>query len=332
MPLGFVYEITPRCNLDCGFCYNVWKESGELPGELGYQKISELFEKVLPEAGPQWLTFAGGEPLLHPDLARSVRFAKTRFPHIRLGIATNGALLEEDICKELVEAGIEHFEISLFAFARETYRRMAGASALEAVHRAITYVKKEFAALTVATVLTAQNEGELEAVMETAFALGADRLALNRFVPTGRGKANRQIFRMSTDQLDRALRLADMKSAELGLPVTIAVPVEGCMLAHEEYPCLNFSACGCGQAKWAIDPVGRLRICEQSAYILGDLFNDRFSDLAACKSVQVFRQTGRSELCPDCRHYGRCGGGCRFAGNSVNVHRSPWSVHRQERE
>ncbi|MFH1148264.1 MAG: radical SAM protein [Pseudomonadota bacterium] len=311
--VGFVYEITPRCNLNCGFCYNVWKESGELPGELGYHRISELLEKVLPEAGPQWLTFAGGEPLLHPDLVRSVRFAKTRFPHIRLGIATNGALLEGDICRELVEAGIEHFEISLFASDKETYRRMAGASALASVHRAITYVKREGAALTVATVLTAQNMGELEAVMETAFALGADRLALNRFVPTGKGKGNRQTFHISTSELDRALRLADGKSAKLGLPVTIAVPVEDCVLAHKEYPCLNFSACACGQVKWAIDPLGRMRICEQSAHVLGDLFHQRFSDLAACKSVQFFRQAGRSEFCPECRHYGHCGGGCRFA-------------------
>ncbi|MCD4825194.1 MAG: radical SAM protein [Phycisphaerae bacterium] len=313
MPFGFVYEITPRCNLDCGFCYNVWKQPGQAIGELDSDVACEMLQRVLGNSDAQWLTFTGGEPLLYPDLDGVVAFVRERFPHIRLGLATNATLLTAERLTRLVEAGVEYVEISLFVSDNAGYRRITGRDVFDSVRQAIALVKSFNLSLTVATLLSRETGHDLETIIDIAFALGADILALNRFVPTGEGKKNQQTFLPSTGELDSLLRRADAKSVELGFEIAVTLPVEDCVLPHSRYRHLHFGRCVCGELKWVIGPLGRLRTCEQNTDILGSLLEEDFSTLANLPAVHEFRQKHAKPNCPDCTKFQNCGGGCRFA-------------------
>ncbi|MCK4601332.1 MAG: radical SAM protein [Phycisphaerae bacterium] len=310
MPLGFVYEITPRCNLNCGFCYNVWPRD---IGELDAEAACGMLQRVLGSCEAEWLTFTGGEPLLYDDLDSVVAFVQERFPHIRLGLATNATLLSHERLSRLIEAGIQYIEISLFASDNASYRDITGVDVFDSVREAIAQVKLHNLPLTVANLLSRPTGPHLETTIEIAFALGADILALNRFVPTGRGKQNERTFSLSTDELDDLLTLADKKSAKLGFKIAVTLPVENCILPHERYPHLHFGRCLCGESKWAIDPLGRLRTCEQNAEILGSLLDENFASIARNLAVREFRRNNAQSHCPQCDHFEHCGGGCRFA-------------------
>jgi radical SAM protein with 4Fe4S-binding SPASM domain len=145
--------------------------------------------------------------------------------------------------------------------------------------------------------------------------MGADAVALNRFVPTGRGRINQNDLYLKKQDLLTALELADKAAAEAGIFVYTGIPVEPCTAQWKLFPEITFSTCHCGEVKWAIDPRGNLRTCEQNPETLGNLLENSFSEIVenSKNSIDSFRQWRNSEGCFSCSLPGECSGGCRFA-------------------
>lgn len=308
----FVFELTSRCNNDCIYCYNVWKQDGDYPtGELSGSEIKILLEKLIEETEPEGITLSGGEPLLHPDVFEIASFLADR--KIRTGIATNGIMLNEAGTRKLIDSGVDYFEISLVSTNDKTYGRLTRDSRLDKVKKAILNVKKHGARLTVSFVATMLNSTDIEDVIDLCFAFSVDAIALNRFVPGGSGLKHRSLLQLSGEGLKSTLRAADRKSREYNIPVNITIPVEPCITDHKDYPYLNFGSCVCGRKKWVIDPFGNLRTCEQNPEILGNLFDSDFRELSMLKKASVFRDNNLKPDCIRCKQFNRCGGGCRFS-------------------
>ncbi|MCK5475816.1 MAG: radical SAM protein [Candidatus Pacebacteria bacterium] len=309
--LYFIYEITPRCNNDCLYCYNVWKEnSSYLCGELRAVQIKELFTKLFSEVVPKRITIAGGEPLMHTDLFEVISFLRSE--NIMVSIATNGTLLSEEAIRRLVTSGVDYFEISLVSLNPKTYQRLSQNSKLSQVKKAILSVKKYKVKLTVSFVANKLNLDDLEDVIDFCYVSSVDSLAINRFTEGGRGSKNRSLLAISDSELKEVLKLANYKSKEYNFPINITIPIENCLINHDEYPFLNFGACECGQRKWAIDPLGNLRICEQNPHILGNLLDKSFSQLSNLDDVYKFRKDNLTDDCENCKLFDSCRGGCRY--------------------
>ncbi len=304
-----VYEVTPRCNLECRFCYNVWKSSGySSPVELPLTKIALLADSI-EAAHPVSVALTGGEPLLRNDLALIAMLFKSR--GIKVGVVSNGILLNTESVEKLTDAGVSWFDISVPSVSEVGYKRLTGCDGFAKVKRAMLAVKSTGARLIVSHILTALNEGEAGRVIELAFAFSADAVALNRFVPGGEGERNPDLL-PTLQQLDNTLSIASDTAASLGITVYASIPVEDCLLQHDRYPGIEFGSCVCGERKWAVDPSGGLRICEQSPEILGSLLESSFENLIENPAVAEFRSKSRTPDCGKCSAYSKCGGGCRF--------------------
>lgn len=307
----FIFEITPRCNNDCLYCYNVWKDGEKYPkGELPLSDIKKLFEKLLAEINPSGITLAGGEPMLRSDICEIAAFLKEN--KINAGIATNGTLLNENNTAQLIENGIKYFELSLPGANSKTYENLSQNGKMEKVRNAILLIKKHRIPLTVSFIITKINFGEIGEIIDLCFAFSADSLALNRFVPGGRGLQNRGKLEITEKELESVLKIADKKSAEYNFPINITIPVEPCIFNRKKYKRLNFGACVCGKYKWVIDPLGNLRTCEQNPEILGNLFENTFKKLSSKKEVGNFLAGYSMEKCEACSEFAFCGGSCRF--------------------
>ena len=101
--------VTRRCNLHCSYCYVSEPNGKDLPLEDAIRIIEKL-----SELGCRYLAFYGGEPTLNSGLASMVRRASD------LGMFTvchtNGTLLTDDYVRELAEAGLDLFDISVDHF------------------------------------------------------------------------------------------------------------------------------------------------------------------------------------------------------------------------
>jgi MoaA/NifB/PqqE/SkfB family radical SAM enzyme len=315
-PALVVWEVTRACPLDCVYCYNVWK--GPYADEASETSPrSTDIAAAIAGARPAAVTLTGGEPLLHPQLPRLVSLLAGH--GILVEVATSGLLLDRSRADELVQAGAGGFEISLPSTDRDCYRRMTGADGFTAAREAMLSAVASGARLTASHVMTASNPGAAERVIELAFALGAEAVALNRFVPGGEGILHLEELRLSREALRDALSLANRAALRFPVPVYVTIPVEDCLVPHADYPGLRFCSCVCGSEKWAVDPWGRVRVCEQSPEVLGSLLERSFPDLVSSPAVRIFRLAGKKDVCGSRKGCTECDGGCRFLEGKLEL-------------
>jgi len=306
----FVFEVTPKCNLSCRYCYNIWKTQDYLAGgELPLSGI-ELLADSISAAHPVSITLTGGEPLLRKDLCGIVHAFSDR--GIRVGIATNGLLLDQETAELLKKAGVEWVEVSIPSLHPDRYEDLCGIVGPAAVKGAMLAVKSVGIRLTVSHIITSVNCDEAGVIVDLAYAFSADAVALNRFVPGGTGLSNQHLL-PTLNQLDSSLKKASERSLRSpGITVFTAIPVEDCILKHADYPGIKFGSCICGVGKWAINPAGDLRICEQSPHSIGNLLESPFAELFESQFIADFRDFNCRSTCPACASFSSCGGGCRF--------------------
>lgn len=108
-PEEIQFEITNRCNFACAMCPR---------DALGVEAVDmdySLFERMARKMGiPRTVVLTGwGEPLLHPRLVDMVRLVKRASPRAQVRLTTNGFLLEGDLARSLVDAGVQQVSISM---------------------------------------------------------------------------------------------------------------------------------------------------------------------------------------------------------------------------
>lgn len=126
-PINLDIHITNICNLKCPFCPRTWKDlAGEYQGKLGFMDM-DLFKKIIDEAvaeGVKAVHFTGnGEPLLHRDLERMIKYAREKGV-LEILMHTNATLLTKNRSEILLEAGIHRLVISFDSPTKQTYERL----------------------------------------------------------------------------------------------------------------------------------------------------------------------------------------------------------------
>lgn len=270
----------------CDFCYNVWTETDQpAKKQLSLKEIVLLAKSLTENPKVAGVTLTGGEPLLRDDICGIAGIF--RKAGVKVAIATNGTLLTKEKARELAYAGVEHFDIGFTSPSHET---------VMAVTRAV-----RTKCTVTASICIHRNNFRMTGVrIRTACALGADSICLNRFVPTGRGRANQSSMTLSDDDLLSSLELAQQASEKCPIHIYTGIPVGPGIATPQDFPAIQFSTCRCGDTKWAIDPSGNLRTCEQNSRTFGNLLEMSFDEAVKRHSVEIreFRKTA--------------GEGCRF--------------------
>lgn len=131
-PLMAHVIVTRRCNLSCGYCTEYDKVSPPVPTD----ELKARLDRIAA-LGTVFVTFTGGETLLHPDLVELVRYARA------LGLTpamnTNGYLLTRERIVALGQAGLYAMQLSLdnvtpSAISKKSLRPLRGKLRLLAEH------------------------------------------------------------------------------------------------------------------------------------------------------------------------------------------------------
>ncbi len=70
--------------------------------------------------------FKVGEPLLNPDVCRMIRYAREANVAKFIEITTNGILLNEELNRGLIDAGLDILNISVNGINEKQYREVCG--------------------------------------------------------------------------------------------------------------------------------------------------------------------------------------------------------------
>ncbi|MHA1652155.1 MAG: radical SAM protein [Candidatus Helarchaeota archaeon] len=183
-PLAVTFNLTNLCNLKCPHCYQDANTS-KLPTELTTQEILSIIYQ-LADYGVIGMLFGGGEPLMHKDIYKILRF--TRKLGMFANLSTNGTLITEKVAKKLKETGLSRVSISLDGLG-ETHDKMRGKSGIfERTVNGIKNCKAVGIETGIAITLSKYNVNEIPDIVEFAKELNLDGVLLNHFVPVGRGK------------------------------------------------------------------------------------------------------------------------------------------------
>ena len=119
-PLFIDIEVTSVCNLRCPFCATTYRDRLIKKGFISFDKVKKIIDEGA-ENGLRGVKFNyRGEPLLHKEICDFVSYAKDK-ELIDVYFNTNAMLLDKDMAKRLIEAGLDRISISAEGFTKETY-------------------------------------------------------------------------------------------------------------------------------------------------------------------------------------------------------------------
>ena len=207
-PLALIAELTHRCPLHCVYCSNpteLTARTEELP--------TETWSRVFDEAGKLGVLqtdFTGGEPLARPDILDLIRAARSAGLYVNL--ISSGLPLDERKLTQLVEAGLDHFQLSFQGADEETAHEISGTKSHPQKLRVLDWLKKVRVAVTLNFVIHRRNIHQIDQMLQIAESSSATRVEFANVQYYGWAFANLENLLPTRPQLDQALQ--KIKAAE----------------------------------------------------------------------------------------------------------------------
>jgi len=161
-PLALVAELTHRCPLHCVYCSNPL-ELVKRDRELDTAAWVRLFQEAV-KLGIVQADFTGGEPLARPDIVELVHAARQAGLYVSL--ITSGLPLDEAKLARLVEAGLDHFQLSFQGANEQTAREISNTTSHPHKLHVLEWLRKYRIGLTLNFVIHRQNIAELDDMLD----------------------------------------------------------------------------------------------------------------------------------------------------------------------
>ena len=311
-PLALIAEVTHRCPLHCVYCSN--------PMQLAAAKAelsTEEWTSVLRQAGKLGMLhahFTGGEPLARSDLTELISAA--RHAGLYTNLITSGIGLNEQRLQALVDAGLDHIQISFQDSREEAANWIAGAKAhahkIELSRAIREQVGRKKLAFTVNLVVHRQNLDHLEEMIAFIERLNPERVEIAHAQYYGWALANRAALLPTRAQLAKAVAIVAEAEKRFAGRIRIDSVVPD---YYAKYP----KACmgGWGRRLMLINPAGKVLPCHAAEVLPGLSFdNVREKTLERIwqesSSFRRFRgEDWMPEPCRSCDRRSEDFGGCR---------------------
>ena len=277
--------------------------------ELSTGEWTSVFQQC-GKLGTLHAHFTGGEPLARPDLTELI--AAARAAGLYTNLITSGIGLNEQRLQALVDAGLDHIQISFQDSREEAANWIAGAKAHAHKIELSRAIRKYKIAFTVNLVVHRQNLDHLEEMIAFIEQLGPERVEIAHAQYYGWALANRATLMPTREQLEKAVAVvAEAETRNAGLMRIDSVVPD----YYAKYP----KACmgGWGRRLMLINPSGKVLPCHAAEVLPGLEFeNVREKSLAwiwqESPSFQRFRgEDWMPEPCRSCDRRTEDFGGCR---------------------
>jgi AdoMet-dependent heme synthase len=286
VPIGVLFQITNRCNLDCVHCYQVRDEERE----LSLAEIARILRE-LRDAGTLYVTFTGGEPFGRDDLqaivgeARRLRFV--------VGIKTNGVLVGDAEVGWLSRSGVARVDVSVYGPSapihdRVTKQRGSFARTLASIER----LRTAGLHVQMAVPLMRTNIAHFDEILALARSLGC-RPAFDPEISV-KEDCNRGVARLRSSDVDLARFYAHPEVLEAQREEVERRNALGQRL-------LDSHPCGSCHNFCHIDHVGRVRACNALPIVGGSLRERSFVEIwRGSEALDTVRRVRVGDL-PICR-------------------------------
>lgn len=307
-PHALIAEVTHRCPLHCAYCSNPLEMQAR-EEELETGEWISIFEQAAA-LGMLHLHLTGGEPLARQDVAELVKAA--RGANLYVNLITSGVGLNEACLDALIQAGLDHIQLSFQDVEESAANDVAGTRAHALKLRIAEMIRSRRIAFTINMVVHRRNLDRLEEIIAFAEQTGAQRLEIANVQYYGWALRNRDALLPTRDQLRRSVGTIEAAQKRLDGRMRIEFVLPDYYAKYPK-PCMH----GWGRQLMLIDPAGRAMPCHAAGVIPGLEFpNARERSLRwIWEESPVFAQfrgeDWMPEPCKSCERRTRDFGGCR---------------------
>ena len=181
-PLYVAWQITNECNLACLHCIEESGPGKAFKDELDEAQLFQVLEQLMAEQVP-YLSFSGGEPMVHPQFFRMVDYVCSRGGELK--IETNGHFLTPENCAQLRELGVKAVQVSLDGATRSTFNKMRVLGEFNTAVDGTRNLHKAGVPIEINYSPTRFNAHEVGAAVDLAYELGAYSFYTGRTMYTG---------------------------------------------------------------------------------------------------------------------------------------------------
>jgi len=307
-PLALIAEVTHRCPLHCVYCSNPMQLAGTL-AELSTGEWASIFQQS-GKLGVLHAHFTGGEPLARTDLTELI--AAARAAGLYTNLITSSIGLNEQRLQALVDAGLDHIQISFQDSREDSANWIAGAKAHAHKIELSRAIRRHKVAFTVNLVVHRQNLDHLEEMIAFIEQLNPERVEIAHTQYYGWALANRAALMPTHAQLEKAVAIVSEAEKRFAGRIRLDSVVPD---YYAKYP----KACmgGWGRKLMLINPAGKVLPCHAAEVLPGLTFeNAREKSLEwiwqESSSFRRFRgEDWMPEPCRGCERRTEDFGGCR---------------------
>ncbi len=302
-PYRMDLALTYRCQNECGHCYNEEKrELEELTEERWLEVIDRLWDLGIPH-----LVFTGGEPTLVPFLKDLI--ARSEEKGQITGLITNGrTLAEEGYVKGLVDAGLDHVQVTVLSHREGVHDELtcAEGSWKEAIEGLKAALAEDLYVSTNTTIMS-ENLDDVEETMRFLIGLGVRNVAFNGIIRSGKGKKARSVtYKQLKGLLTKLAAIAQVEDVNL----VWYTPTPYCELSPLHFG-LGIKQCTACSLNMAIEPDGSVLPCQSYYQPLGNILTDDWEGIwghELCDGIRT--RAYMPDKCQECDMAQVCGGGC----------------------
>ncbi len=303
-PYRMDLAITYRCNNDCHHCYNARVRSfPELDTSQWFTILDKLWLLGIPH-----IVFTGGEPTLRADLPELIRYAENNGQIT--GLNTNGRRLKDkDYLHSLIDAGLDHVQITLESHAPEIHDLMVNHhNAWQETVEGIRNVLETRLYVMTNTTMLSHNQQTIPDTLEFLGKLGMPTVGLNALIYSGKGKTVGTGLMES--ELEPLLTQAKEITSRYGQKLIWYTPTQYCNFDPVQME-LGVKGCTAALFNMCIEPDGSVLPCQSYYQSLGNILSEDWQsiwnhDLA----VSLRERKLLPKKCSSCLIYQDCGGGC----------------------
>jgi pyrroloquinoline quinone biosynthesis protein E len=307
-PLALIAELTHRCPLHCVYCSNPLELEART-SELSTQDWSRVFLQAA-SLGVLQADFTGGEPLTRPDILDLIRAARAAGLYVNL--ITSGLPLDESRLEALVEAGLDHFQLSFQGAREEIANEVSGTKAHAQKLRVLEWIKRHRVAVTLNFVIHRRNIEQVPEMLALAESSSASRVEFANVQYYGWAFANRDSLLPTREQLTHSIDFLKKAQERLAGKIKVEFIVPD-YYARFPKPCMG----GWARKLMLITPSGEALPCHAAKIIPGLAFeNVKNRNLREIWEVsdafERFRgESWMQEPCKTCDRRALDFGGCR---------------------
>lgn len=311
------FHITGRCNLRCKHCY---REEGDVE-PLSYEDVVtvvEQFKALRKEYNTRHhmkkrghINLTGGEPFIHKDIKKILRYMGENKDSFSYGILSNGSFIDEELVALLKNTEVSFVQLSIDG-NRETHDSLRAPGDYDRVLQTAEDLERHGIKTYISFTANRENYKYLPTVARECRKRHIAKLWSDRLVPIGNGQ---DLEKLSITRKELPSYIRTLKKAQGNLIVRKLYPKTQVTMNRA----LQFQkskgaiySCSAGSSLITVDEFGNVMPCRRMPIVCGNVLENSLAEVYWQNDVfQELRKERVPKECVLCKYAYLCKGGAR---------------------